>query len=133
MTKMEITANVIRDLLPMYLDGEVSQDTRRLVEAYLEAHPELRREAEAPVRLERVEVRREVDDALAVMEKTKRAIQRQKWLQFWGLLFSLIPLSFAFSVRGVNFWLLRDMPVVAGVFWAGAAVLWYFYWRGRQG
>lgn len=129
---MQVTRDVIKDLLPMYLEGEGSPDTRRLVEEFLTAHPELRREAEAPVRLDRVLVRREVDDALAVMEKTKQALRRQKWLQFYAILFSLVPLSFAYNVRGVNFWLLRDMPVTAGVFWAGAVVFWYFYWRGRR-
>jgi len=38
---MEITRNVILDLLPLYLAGEVSADTRALVEQYLESDPEL--------------------------------------------------------------------------------------------
>jgi len=35
MTK--ITRNVILDLMPLYLAGEASQDTKELVEAYLES------------------------------------------------------------------------------------------------
>lgn len=38
---MEITRNVILDLLPLYLADEVSPDTRALVQAYLETDPEL--------------------------------------------------------------------------------------------
>ena len=38
---MEITRNVILDLLPLYLADEVCADTRALVEAYLESDPEL--------------------------------------------------------------------------------------------
>jgi hypothetical protein len=38
---MEITRDVILDLLPLYLADEVSADTRALVEAYLETDPEL--------------------------------------------------------------------------------------------
>jgi hypothetical protein len=38
---MEITRNVILDLLPLYLADEVSDDTRLLVEKYLETNPEL--------------------------------------------------------------------------------------------
>ena len=38
---MEISQNVILDLLPLYLAGEVSADTRSLVEKYLETDPEL--------------------------------------------------------------------------------------------
>jgi hypothetical protein len=38
---MEITRNVILDLLPLYLANEVSADTRALVEKYLETDSEL--------------------------------------------------------------------------------------------
>ncbi len=38
---MKITRNVILDLLPLYLAGEVSADTRTLVREYLETDPEL--------------------------------------------------------------------------------------------
>ena len=43
---MEITRNVILDLLPLYLADEVSADTRALVEKYLETDPELANIAE---------------------------------------------------------------------------------------
>ena len=38
---MEITRNVILDLMPLYLANEVSADTRALVEKFLETDPEL--------------------------------------------------------------------------------------------
>ncbi len=38
---MEITRNVILDLLPLYAANEVSADTRALIEKYLETDPEL--------------------------------------------------------------------------------------------
>ncbi|MBN1165338.1 MAG: hypothetical protein JXB45_12215 [Candidatus Krumholzibacteriota bacterium] len=38
---MEITRDVILDLLPLYLADEASADTRVLVERYLETDPEL--------------------------------------------------------------------------------------------
>jgi hypothetical protein len=38
---MEITRDVILDLLPLYMADEVSEDTRDLVERYLENDPEL--------------------------------------------------------------------------------------------
>ncbi len=42
---MEITRNVILDLLPMYLVNEVSPETRALIEKYLETDPELAQQA----------------------------------------------------------------------------------------
>lgn len=38
---MEITRNVIIDLLPLYIEEEASDDTKRLVKEYLEMDPEL--------------------------------------------------------------------------------------------
>jgi len=38
---MEITRNIILDLLPLYLAGEVSSDTQALVEKFLEDDQEL--------------------------------------------------------------------------------------------
>ena len=43
---MEITRNVILDLLPLYLADEASADTRALVENYLESDPTLAKLAE---------------------------------------------------------------------------------------
>jgi len=37
----EVTKDIILDLLPLYLAGEVSADTSALVRKYLEADPEL--------------------------------------------------------------------------------------------
>ena len=42
---MEITRNVIQDLLPLYVANEVSADTRALVAEYLKGDPELARSA----------------------------------------------------------------------------------------
>ena len=38
---MEITRNVIIDLLPIYIEKEASDDTNRLVRDYLETDPQL--------------------------------------------------------------------------------------------
>jgi hypothetical protein len=38
---IEITRNIILDLLPMYLANEVSEDTKDLIEKYLETDREL--------------------------------------------------------------------------------------------
>ena len=38
---MEITRDVVLDLMPLYMAGEASADTRALVEEYLETDPQL--------------------------------------------------------------------------------------------
>ena len=39
--KIELTRNIILDLMPIYLAGEASEDTKTLVEEYLKTDPEL--------------------------------------------------------------------------------------------
>jgi len=46
MGMMEITREVILDLMPLYVADEVSEDTRKLVEAYLETDEDLKHLAE---------------------------------------------------------------------------------------
>ena len=38
---MEISRNVILDLLPLYIADEASPETRQLIDQYLESDPEL--------------------------------------------------------------------------------------------
>ena len=52
---MEITRNVILDLLPLYAANEVSADTRALIEKYLETDPELANVAKQLAVLEKPE------------------------------------------------------------------------------
>ncbi len=42
---MNVTRDMVRDLLPVYLSGEASADTRALVEEYFAANPEFERTA----------------------------------------------------------------------------------------
>ena len=49
---MEVTRDVILDLLPLYLANEVSADTRALVEHYLKTDPEIADLAEQQAAIE---------------------------------------------------------------------------------
>jgi predicted anti-sigma-YlaC factor YlaD len=113
---MEITRNVILDLLPLYLAGEASPETRALIEEYLRRDPEL---AER-VRLQSSEtflrtpasLRPEVE--LRSFRRTKRLLGLLRWLFGLGLTFTLLPLSFEMTAdkgRITEFhFLLRDYP-----------------------
>jgi len=52
---MEITRNVILDLLPLYQANEVSADTRALIEKYLETDSELAKVAKQLAAMEKPE------------------------------------------------------------------------------
>jgi len=129
---MRVTREVIKDLLPLYQEGEVSPDTRRLVEEYLAMDAELRDQMAAPAfGQQRLPVRTEVDHALATLERTKRTLRRQKWLQFFALLLALAPLTSYGTGGQLKFMVLRDAPLSLIPLWGGAAILWVFYLKSR--
>ncbi len=76
---MDITRNVILDLLPLYVANEVSADTRALVEKYLEADPEL---ANVAKQLEVMEKPRDIPAPLSQDDKLRayRQARRQRLL-----------------------------------------------------
>ena len=63
---MEITRNVILDLLPLYVADEVSADTRAMVEAYLANDAEL---AELARQMETIEVPKNIPIPLTKEDK----------------------------------------------------------------
>ena len=88
---MEITRNVILDLLPLYLADEVSEDTRSLVERYLETHPELAKTAE---QLSALEMREEIPVPLTKEDKME-AYEEAKRLMFRRIFILAVVISFA--------------------------------------
>jgi anti-sigma factor RsiW len=76
---MDITRNVILDLLPLYVADEVSADTRALVEKYLETDPEL---ANVAKQLEVMERPRDIPVPLSQDDKMRayRQARRQRLL-----------------------------------------------------
>jgi hypothetical protein len=130
---MNVTREVIKDLLPLYQEGEVSADTRRLVEEYLAGDAELRDQmALSACGPERLRVWAEIDQSLATLARTKLALRRQKWLQFFALLLTLAPLTSYGSGGQLKFMVLRDAPLSLIPLWGGAAILWAFYLKSRR-
>jgi anti-sigma factor RsiW len=76
---MEVTRNVILDLLPLYLAGEVSPDSSKLVEKYLQTDPELARLAE---RTAAINLSEEVPIPIT-QEDQMEAYKEAKRLMFW--------------------------------------------------
>lgn len=89
---MEITRNVILDLLPLYLDDEVSADTRALVEEYLETDPELATMAQ---HLAKTELSRDIPVPLT-KEDEMQAYKEAKRLMFLRTIVIAITISFVF-------------------------------------
>ncbi len=75
---MKITRNVILDLLPLYLADEASEDTRVLVEGYLETDPDLASIAEQTA----IELPGDIPTPHTQEDKMKAYLQAKR-LAFW--------------------------------------------------
>src|SRR5687768_12251759 len=111
---MEATPDVIRDLLPLYHARAVSEDSRRLVEAYLAQDPALAAEAERMAAVEDVEaVAPPPDLEVRTLERARRAILARSWVMGGAIFFSLLPFSAASTSGGIDWVTLRDAPALA--------------------
>jgi hypothetical protein len=101
---MNVTRNVILDLLPLYVAGEASPDTRALVEEYLQGDPELALEAQSS-RLENLaegapaSPTPDKDSELALLRRTRGLLGWQRRLYAWALTFSILCLSSVFYIQ----------------------------------
>jgi hypothetical protein len=86
---MEITKNVILDLLPLYLADEVSADTRTLVENYLDTDKEL---ADLAKQSAAVELPGDIPVSLTEEDKMK-TYKKTRWLLFLTIVILSILIS----------------------------------------
>jgi anti-sigma factor RsiW len=91
----QIERNVILDLLPLYLAGEASPDTRALVEEYLASDPELAETAELAAAMQQraaeIPVPIRVEDQVEAYREAQRRIQQRTLV--WGALIAFGILS----------------------------------------
>jgi ferric-dicitrate binding protein FerR (iron transport regulator) len=130
---MNVTKNIINDLIPLYVANECSTDTRELVEEYLQRNPqqaeELRRIMNTPIP-GAVPPAKGLDEIRAFRE-ARRRLRRRTWLMALAIFFSLAPFSF-WSGDGRMWLMLRDAPGSALVYAGLAAVMWIIYALERR-
>ena len=129
---MNVTRDVVADLLPIYFAGEASEDTKVLVEDYFRSDPDferIARNAATPL-----DTLRAAAPVAASSEKEKRylesvlwGLRRRKWLFGLSLFLTIVPLSFDFSDDHIVSLMVREAPWHAAFDWSVAAVLWFLY------
>jgi anti-sigma factor RsiW len=137
--EMKVTQDVVMDLLPVYLSGEASADTKELIEEFMRQDAEVARMVE--------EQRREfggqrelletggapsADHELRTLTQTRSMMERQKWSMSLALMLTAFPFSFVFSDGHLIFMIVRDQPLLAVASWLGAAILWILYFIARR-
>jgi len=129
---MNVTREVVTDLLPIYFSGEASGDTKVLVEDYFRQDPDFERIARSAATP--LETLRAAAPIAAASEKEKRdleSVRRGLWrrrMLFGGSLFlTLVPL-WPYSSHGhIVSPMVRDAPWEAAFHWSFAALLWFLY------
>lgn len=129
---MKITRDVITDLLPVYLSGEASEDTKTLVDAFLKDDPEfskLVRENGAILPESQINLSKE--NEMDTLLKTQKLLRQRSTYMAFTILFTLLPLSFYIDAQGMH-WMWADTPINVAIF-AGFAIIFGFqYWRISQ-
>lgn len=140
---MNVTRNVINDLLPAYFAGDASADTRRLVEEYFKQDAAFEREARSSAGgLEVLDQAgmRPVDSRIekTALKRAKGLIRIQTILFALASTFSLnlISLGFSFEVGNgytrVHWLALPGQGKLLMVILAIAIVFWVFYFLVRR-
>jgi hypothetical protein len=136
---MKVTREVVLDLLPLYLSGEASADSRALIVEYLAQDPELAQhirsepaelfsDATAPPLPPSLEVRS--------LRRARTLINLQKWLFGPSIALSALALAIVIksdhgSIRSVHF-LIADYPLEIGAAALLAIVGWSAYFGVRR-
>jgi len=133
---MNVTREVIADLLPLYAAGEGSPATRALVEAWLRDDPELAREAQAlaMVPLPAVEPAPEV--ALQSLRRTRRLLGAMRWALACAMFFTALSLTTSIRIHEGRIQSVRmlifDHPGIFGSTLAVGAAGWVVYFSLRR-
>jgi anti-sigma factor RsiW len=126
---MNITHDVVKDLVTVYLAGEASADTRALVEDWLRSDPELAAQVERARGLELPAVAAPAPtvEKLA-FDRTRRRLRGRGIVLGAAIYFTTLPLTVTFGSDGFHGLLLEDWSARIPAL-AVAAALWVVYWR----
>jgi hypothetical protein len=126
---MNVTKNIITDLLPLYYAEECSEDTKRLVEEYLQKNPEMKEQAkyfsqnplpnQGPQHLTN-------NDEMKSLKKTRRLLKWRSSVMALAIFFSIAPFSFAY-VQGKFYSMISESPVSALIYGGIGICFWITY------
>lgn len=137
---MNISREIIKDLLPAYFSGEASAETRSLIEEYFSRYPEFERESRSTTEALRSigQIGTEPPSSTnekATLRSAKNVLRRQKILLALASTFTLNALSLSFSFEigeghvRIHWLTLPGQPEMIGIILLIAGVFWTFYFR----
>jgi len=138
---MRVSRDVILDLLPLYLAGEVSPATRLLVEQYLSQDDVLAEQVRSQISVGLGDTHASValppELELRSLARTRTLLRRQRRLFGVAIGLSVLTLTSEVSFRGNRIasfrFLITDYPLVFGTLGVAAIACWVAYaytaWR----
>ena len=125
---MNISRDVVKDLIPVYLAGDASADTQALVESYLKTDPELASDVKAArgasLGLPATPTPTAEKQAL---DATRQLLKSRTSTLVVAMIFTVLPLTFVFRGTTITFFLIRDAPIIGIAWWATAAIMWIWH------
>jgi anti-sigma factor RsiW len=125
---MRISRDVVKDLIPVYLAGDASADTRALVEFYLKTDPELAGDVAAARGTSLgLPATRPPTAEKQTLDATRQLLKSRTSTLVIATLFTVLPLTFAFRGTTITFLVIRDAPVIGIAWWMTAAIMWIWH------
>jgi anti-sigma factor RsiW len=131
---MNVTDDVLHDLLTLYLAGEASADTRALIEERARREPTFAAKVTAAREADQAAARAielptglatpPQDAELRALTQTRQAIFLRTLFFAGAVFFTLLPLAFRGGANGLEFLFLGKQPGVVWAFWSVAAASW---------
>jgi anti-sigma factor RsiW len=130
---MNITRNVVEDLLTLYLAGEANADTRALVEEWLKTDPEMARRVERarstplpPVAVPPPTVEKRA------LDRTRRRWRLRSIVLGVAIYVTTLPLTVTFNSSGFRGLLIEDWSERIVLVVIAAALWWVYFGMGRR-
>ena len=131
---MNITQEVINDLLPIYLSNECSADTKLLVDEYLKVHPafaeEVKNISNTPF-LSTTPNTLNKGNEMVVLKRTKRLIRLRTYFKVFAILCTLSPFSFSYSDGKIT-WLFLHSLGIGAIYLIFAVIFWVGYFLVKK-
>ena len=133
---MNVSRDVIADLWLVYTSGEASEDTRKIVEDFLEKDPEFATilKQERSNQMFDTPKPPSADQEMRALRATRKRLRSQRILMAFAIFFSLAPLSsYGSSSEGLIWMMLIDSPTSAAVYFAIGLTFWGAYFLHARG
>jgi anti-sigma factor RsiW len=130
---MNISRDVVKDLIPVYLAGDASADTRALVESYLKTDPEFAGDVTAARGTSLgLPATRPPTAEKQTLDATRQLLKSRTSTLAVATIFTVLPFTFAFNGSTITFLMIRDAPVIGIAWWVTAAIMWIWHVRIRR-